>query len=137
MSQSLNLQRKRKQAYNIGGNHGSKGSNSCLMSNTNGFQEESRHGYIPLYPGRSPKSLGKDVVCTSQIHTPKRERVQTSRTKFSLRGRGCNIPGFGVTKIEETDVCIAFMHRKSGEFSRFQIKLTTVTEVSLDLLELK
>ena len=35
---------------------------------------------------------------------------------------GCNIPGIGVTKIEETDVCIAFMHRKSGEFSRFKVK---------------
>jgi hypothetical protein len=34
----------------------------------------------------------------------------------------CNIPGNGVTKIEETDVCIAFMHRKSGEFSRFKVK---------------
>ena len=58
-------------------------------------------------------------------------------TKFSLRGRGCNIPGLEATKWENTKVCIAFMHRKSGEFSRFQIKLTTVTEVSLDLLELK
>ncbi len=45
----------------------------------------------------------------------------------------CNIPGFGVTKREETDVCIAFMHRKSGEFSRFKVKHVTVTEVSLDL----
>jgi hypothetical protein len=36
----------------------------------------------------------------------------------------CNIPVFGVTKIEETDVCIAFMHRKSGEFSRFCLKLS-------------
>ena len=79
-------------------------------------------GYIQLYPVRSPRSLRKDVVCTSQIHTPKRERYQTSRTKFSLRGRDCNIPGIGVTKIEETDVCIAFMHRKSGEFSRFKVK---------------
>jgi hypothetical protein len=34
----------------------------------------------------------------------------------------CNIPVFGVTKIEETDVCIAFMHRKSEEFSRFKVK---------------
>jgi hypothetical protein len=42
--------------------------------------------------------------------------------KFSLRGRDCNIPGIGVTKIEEADVCIAFMHRKSGEFSRFKVK---------------
>jgi hypothetical protein len=57
--------------------------------------------------------------------------------KFSLRGRDCNILGFVVTKREETHVCIAFMHRKSGEFSCFQIKLVIVTEVSLDLLELK
>jgi hypothetical protein len=34
----------------------------------------------------------------------------------------CNIPGNGVKKIEETDVSIAFMHRKSGEFSRFKVK---------------
>jgi hypothetical protein len=34
----------------------------------------------------------------------------------------CNIPGNGVTKIEETGVCIAFMHRKSGEISRFKVK---------------
>jgi hypothetical protein len=39
--------------------------------------------------------------------------------KFSLRGRGCNIPGFETRKREETVVCIAFMHRKSGKFSRF------------------
>jgi hypothetical protein len=52
-------------------------------------------------------------------------RVQTSRKKFSLRRRGCNIPGFGVTKREETEKCIAFMHRKSGEISRFQMKLVT------------
>ena len=79
-------------------------------------------GYIQIYPTRSIQSSRKDIVCTSQIHTPKRERDQTSRTKFSLRGRDCNIPGIGVTKIEETDVCIAFMHRKSGEFSRFKVK---------------
>jgi hypothetical protein len=47
--------------------------------------------------------------------------------------RVCNIPGFGVTKMEETDVCIAFMHRKSGEFSFFKNKTVTVTKVSLDL----
>ena len=94
-------------------------------------------GYIQLYPVRSPWSSRKVVVCTSQFHTPKRERAQTSRMKFNLRGRDCNIPGFGVTKIEETDVCIAFMHRKSGEILSFQIKPVTVTEVSLDLMELK
>jgi predicted DNA-binding ArsR family transcriptional regulator len=46
-----------------------------------------------------------------------------------------NILGFGVTKIEEIYVCIAFMHRKSGKFSRFQIKPVIVTEVSLELME--
>jgi hypothetical protein len=40
-------------------------------------------------------------------------------TKFSLRGRGYNIPGFETRNSEENDVCIAFMHRKSGKFSRF------------------
>jgi hypothetical protein len=47
-----------------------------------------------------------------------------------------NLPWFGVTKREETYVCIAFMYRKYGEFSRFQVKHVTVTEVSLDLVEL-
>jgi hypothetical protein len=36
----------------------------------------------------------------------------------------CNIPVFGVTKREKTYVCIAFMNRKSGEFSRFYLKLS-------------
>jgi hypothetical protein len=30
-----------------------------------------------------------------------------------------NIPGFETRKREETIVCIAFMHRKSGHFLRF------------------
>jgi hypothetical protein len=40
-------------------------------------------------------------------------------------GNGClpsgayNIPGCEARNREETEVCIAFMHRKSGEFSRF------------------
>jgi hypothetical protein len=33
----------------------------------------------------------------------------------------CNIPEFETRNREETDVCIAFMHIKSGEFSRFQL----------------
>jgi hypothetical protein len=33
-------------------------------------------------------------------------------------------------------VCIAFMHRKSRKFLRFQIKLVTKAEVSLELMEL-
>ena len=66
-------------------------------------------GYIQLYPVRSPRSLRKDVVCTSQIHTPKRERVQTSRTKFSLRGRDCNIPGIGVKK-NRGNRCVHCIH---------------------------
>ena len=44
---------------------------------------------------------------------PRKERFQLGL---------CNIPGIGVTKIEETGVCIAFMHRKSGEFSRFKVR---------------
>jgi hypothetical protein len=32
----------------------------------------------------------------------------------------CNIPGLEAIKGENTKVCIAFMHRKSGEFSRFK-----------------
>jgi hypothetical protein len=31
----------------------------------------------------------------------------------------CNIPGCEARNREETEVCIAFMHRKSGKFSRF------------------
>jgi hypothetical protein len=57
--------------------------------------------------------------------------------KFDVEVQKCNIPAFGVTKIKETDVCIAVMHRKSGKISRFQIKYATVTEVSLDLMELE
>ena len=52
------------------------------------------------------------------FNIPKRERVWTSRTKFSLRGRGCNIPGLETRNRWRIEVCIAFMHRKSEEFSR-------------------
>jgi hypothetical protein len=41
--------------------------------------------------------------------------------KFSLRGRGCNIPEFETRNREGIDMCIAFMHRKSREFSRFKL----------------
>jgi hypothetical protein len=45
------------------------------------------------------------------------------RTKFILRGRVYNIPGLEDTNREETEVCIAFIHRKSGEFScNFKLK---------------
>jgi formylmethanofuran dehydrogenase subunit E-like metal-binding protein len=54
-----------------------------------------------------------------------------------LENVACNILGIEATKRMNRDVCIAFMHRKSGDFLRFQIKLITVTEVSLDLMELK
>jgi hypothetical protein len=46
----------------------------------------------------------------------------------------CNISGLEATKREETDMCIAFMHRNPGNF---RIKHVTVTEISLDLMELK
>jgi hypothetical protein len=49
----------------------------------------------------------------------------------------CNIPVFGVTKIEETDVCMAFMHGKSGEFSRFKVKQSQQLKFHLTLMELK
>jgi hypothetical protein len=39
----------------------------------------------------------------------------------------------GLQKERKHDMCIAFMHRKSGEYSRFKVKHVTVTEVSLDL----
>jgi FKBP-type peptidyl-prolyl cis-trans isomerase 2 len=57
--------------------------------------------------------------------------------KFILRGRVCNIPGCEARNREETEVCIAFMHRKSGKFLRFQIKVVKVIESSLELMELK
>jgi hypothetical protein len=44
------------------------------------------------------------------------KRVRTSRTKLILRGRVCNIPGCEARNRENTEVCIAFMHRKSGKF---------------------
>jgi hypothetical protein len=34
-------------------------------------------------------------------------------------GRVCNIPGCEARNRENTEVCIAFMHRKSGKFLRF------------------
>jgi hypothetical protein len=49
----------------------------------------------------------------------------------------CNIPGCEARNRENTEVCIAFMHRKSGKFSRFEIKLVKVIEASLELMELK
>jgi hypothetical protein len=56
--------------------------------------------------------------------------------RFAVLVKGeCNIPGLEATKRENADVCIALMHRKFREFLRFQIKLVTVTEVSLDLME--
>ena len=66
-SKSWNLQRERKQAYNIVGNHGSKGSNSCLMIDTNGFQEESRQGIYSIISSKitaefeKSRSLHKSV----------------------------------------------------------------------------
>jgi hypothetical protein len=51
--------------------------------------------------------------------------------------QSCNILGFETRNIEETGVCIAFMHKKSGEFLRFYIKLAKVIEVFLELMELK
>jgi hypothetical protein len=49
----------------------------------------------------------------------------------------CNIPPFEDRNREEINVCIAFMHRKSGDFSRFYIKYIKVIGVSLELIELK
>jgi hypothetical protein len=49
----------------------------------------------------------------------------------------CNIPGLGLQK-ERKNMCE--MHsciENPGIFSRFQIKLSTETEVSLELMELK
>jgi hypothetical protein len=47
----------------------------------------------------------------------------------------CNIPGLEARKRENTRVCTAFMHRKSGEFSRVHLK-HKVIEVSLVSMEL-
>jgi hypothetical protein len=49
----------------------------------------------------------------------------------------CNIPGCEAKNREETVVCIAFMHRKSGKFSRFEVKLVKEIEVFLQLVGLK
>jgi hypothetical protein len=54
-----------------------------------------------------------------------------------VHGCGCNIPGFEVTNIEETTVCIALMHRKSQEFLHFKLKHVKVIEVSLEFMESK
>jgi hypothetical protein len=47
----------------------------------------------------------------------------------------CNISGFEVTKREKIDICFAFMREKSRKFSRFQIKLVKLFEVSLELMD--
>jgi hypothetical protein len=57
--------------------------------------------------------------------------------KLILRGRVCNILGSEARNRENTEVCIAFMHRKSGKFLRFQKELVKVIEASLELMELK
>jgi hypothetical protein len=41
---------------------------------------------------------------------------------WAATGPSCNISGLEARKGENTDVCIAFMHRNSGEFSRFKVK---------------
>jgi hypothetical protein len=51
--------------------------------------------------------------------------------KLILRGRVCNILECEARNRENTEVCIAFMHRKSGKFSRFLIKPIKVNDVSL------
>jgi hypothetical protein len=41
------------------------------------------------------------------------------QTLKGLRQGDCNIPGCETRNRDNTEVCIAFMHRKSGKFSRF------------------
>jgi hypothetical protein len=57
--------------------------------------------------------------------------------KLILRGRVYNIPGCEARNRENTEVCIALMHRKSGKLLPFWIKLVKVIEPSLELMELK
>jgi hypothetical protein len=45
--------------------------------------------------------------------------VSFPTTNDLKRVDGCNIPGCEARNRENTEVCIAFMHRKSGKFLRF------------------
>jgi hypothetical protein len=67
----------------------------------------------------------------------KEKGAREEREGVGERERWCNIPGCEARNRENTEVCIAFMHRKSEKFSRFLIKLVKVIEASLELMELK
>jgi hypothetical protein len=56
------------------------------------------------------------ITTTSSFHNVREPKL---RDEVYLRGRVCSIPGCEARNREETIVCIAFMHRKSGKFSRF------------------
>jgi hypothetical protein len=55
------------------------------------------------------------------LHKPLMKLFLRSKNLFQFRIRFglCSIPAFEVTNRGETEVCIAFIHRKSGKFLRF------------------
>ena len=67
MSQSLNLQKERKQAYSVGRNHRIEERNHCLVADTSGFQEESGQGIYSIISSKitmefeKSRSLHKSV----------------------------------------------------------------------------
>jgi hypothetical protein len=46
-------------------------------------------------------------------------RMKTCLDVYKANLNNCNIPGCEARNREDTEVCIAFMHRKSGKFLRF------------------
>jgi hypothetical protein len=58
---------------------------------------------------------------TSSSHNVRERKLQD---EVYFKGRVCNILGCEARNREETDVCIAFMHRKSGKFMRFELNLS-------------
>ena len=78
------------------------------------LHEGSRQGIYSIISNKITTEFEMDRDLYKSVpHSETSERSNFG-TKFSLRGRGCNILGLEATKRENTDVCIAFMHRKSG-----------------------
>jgi hypothetical protein len=58
-------------------------------------------------------------VSSSSDNRTRGELHKSAMRGEDLTGVYCNILGCEARNRENTEVCIAFMHRKSGKFSRF------------------
>jgi hypothetical protein len=71
---------------------------------------------------RWPLSFFCRLLCYWSNATSERPSVVCSQSRVLWEGNSylsCNIPGCEARNGEDTEVCIAFMHRKSGKFLRF------------------